>query len=234
MPTIITQGAASAKALGFARASTGGGGTLQTVTFTSNSTWTAPTGVSLVTTASGYGAAGDPASSGWYSGNGGYFAYSLESTASAGSPSSTPSYADVTGYANASLSSVNSSSADRTITFYPVRYLYNPNTNGTTISYENPVSKRVRGLGSASSGPWDNTSGTLVKGIGNGWYFSIEQYYETSATTGASSTAIGLTFPGGTGGAASTTTYTNTAVTPGNSYSIVVPSGGSVTLQYYA
>lgn len=54
----------------------------------------------------------------------------------------------------------------------------------------------------------------------------------TPATTGASSTAFGKTFPGGTGGAATTTTFTNIAITPGASYSIVVPSGGSITITY--
>ena len=45
---------------------------------------------------------------------------------------------------------------------------------------------------------------------------------------------LSIRFPGGDGGPAGTTTFTNVAVTPGTSYSIVVPSGGSVTLQYYA
>jgi hypothetical protein len=52
-------------------------------------------------------------------------------------------------------------------------------------------------------------------------------------TTGASTTAFGKTFPGGTGGAASTTTFSNIAVTPGGSYSIVVPSGGLITFTYW-
>lgn len=50
--------------------------------------------------------------------------------------------------------------------------------------------------------------------------------------TGASTTAFGKTFPGGTGGPATTTTFSNIAVTPGASYSIVVPSGGSITITY--
>lgn len=233
MPTIITQGAASAKALGFARAA-GGGGTLQTVTFTSSGTWTAPAGVSNVSTIYGYGAAGTPASAGWAYASSGYFAYSLQSTANAGSPDNTPSYADLTGYADASLANVNSSTADRIITYFPVLYYYNPNTDGTTIYYDSPKSKRVRGLGSAIGGNWGNYSSALVKGTGSAWYFAIEQYFEEPATTGASATGLGLTFPGGDGGAPGTTTYTNVAVTPSTGYAISVPSGGSVTIQYYA
>jgi hypothetical protein len=55
----------------------------------------------------------------------------------------------------------------------------------------------------------------------------------SSATTGASATAFGKTFPGGVGGPASTTTFNNIAVTPLQSYPIVVPTGGSITITYY-
>lgn len=53
------------------------------------------------------------------------------------------------------------------------------------------------------------------------------------ATTGASATGFGKTFPGGTGGAATPVPYNNVAVTPGASYPLVVPSGGSITITYY-
>lgn len=55
----------------------------------------------------------------------------------------------------------------------------------------------------------------------------------TAATTGASTTAFGKTFPGGAGGPASPTSFTNVTVTGGSSYSIVVPAGGSLTISYY-
>jgi len=58
---------------------------------------------------------------------------------------------------------------------------------------------------------------------------------------GTASTGVGKTFPGGTydfptgiGGAAPTTTFTNVTVTPSSSYSIVVPSGGQIAISYYA
>jgi hypothetical protein len=60
-------------------------------------------------------------------------------------------------------------------------------------------------------------------------------------SNGAASTGVGKTFPGGTydfptgtGGAAPTTTFTNVTVTPSSSYSIVVPSGGQIAISYYA
>lgn len=233
MPTVISRGAGSARGFGFG--SGGAGTTLQTVTFTSNSTWVAPAGVSLVTTASGYGAPGETVPGAW-SGtpvNGGSIAYSYESTSYTGSPSNTPTYAEVTSTANATLASINLSTADRTVSFTQIRYFYNPNTNGTYVEYGSS-SFRARGSATAGDGPWGNTSSNLVQGLGNGWYFNIERYYEGYTTVGASSTAIGRTFPGGDGGPAGTTTFTNVSVTPGTSYSIVVPSGGSVTLQYYA
>jgi hypothetical protein len=56
---------------------------------------------------------------------------------------------------------------------------------------------------------------------------------------GTAATGLGKTFPGGTyvapdGFPATTTTFTNVAVTPNTSYSIVVPSGGTVSISYYA
>ena len=53
------------------------------------------------------------------------------------------------------------------------------------------------------------------------------------ATTGASATGFGKTFPGGVGGPASAVTYSDVAVNPGQSYNIVVPPSGSITISYY-
>lgn len=65
--------------------------------------------------------------------------------------------------------------------------------------------------------------------------FSDASYYESQpATTGASATAIGKSFPGSTGNTApAITTFNNVAVTPGGSYNVVVPAGGSITISYY-
>lgn len=54
-----------------------------------------------------------------------------------------------------------------------------------------------------------------------------------AATTGASTTGFGQTFVGGTGGAATTSTVSNVAVTPGASYTLSIPSGGSITITYF-
>jgi hypothetical protein len=56
---------------------------------------------------------------------------------------------------------------------------------------------------------------------------------DTTTTTGASTTAFGKTFPGGVGGAASATSFSNVVITPGASYNIMVPPGGSLTITYF-
>ena len=60
-------------------------------------------------------------------------------------------------------------------------------------------------------------------------------------SNGSAATGLGKTFPGGTydfatgiGGAAPTTNFSNVAVTPSSSYSIVVPSGASISISFYA
>lgn len=233
MPTIITQGAASAKGFGFGRS--GGGGTLQTVTFTSNSTWVAPAGVSSVATASGKGADGTPAYDYWTYGTPGgiALAYATGPLGISGTAVAPPTYAEVTGYANASLASINSGSGVRRVTYYPVFYQYDAATNRTT-PWSGVWGATVNGTGTPSGSAWSNTSSNPVLATGEIWNFNISYLATAPATTGASATALGLTFPGGTGGPATTTTFTNVAVTPGGSYSIVVPSGGTITLQYYA
>jgi hypothetical protein len=71
----------------------------------------------------------------------------------------------------------------------------------------------------------------------NAYYVCYRPYTDyvggSDATTGASMTAFGQTFPGGSGGPATATTLSNVIVTPGATYSIVVPDGGSLTITYY-
>lgn len=57
-------------------------------------------------------------------------------------------------------------------------------------------------------------------------------YASTPPTTGASSTALGRTMPGGTGGPATPVTYPAIAVIPGTAYPIKVAAGGFVDIRY--
>lgn len=71
----------------------------------------------------------------------------------------------------------------------------------------------------------------------SGYYVCYRPYTElvggSAATTGASTTAFGQSFPGGAGGPATDTTINTIAITPGATYNIVVPAGGSLTITYY-
>jgi hypothetical protein len=86
------------------------------------------------------------------------------------------------------------------------------------------------------------SSGTITPGNttnGGTIRFSFKPVY--LGGDGASATGVGKTFPGGTynfstgiGGGYPTTNFSNVAVTPSSSYSIVVPSGASISISYYA
>lgn len=77
--------------------------------------------------------------------------------------------------------------------------------------------------------PTDSTGGSWTD---FNWTF-LEQSHTGTPSTGPSTTAFGQTFPGGTGGPATITTITNVAITPGASYNISVPPGGSLTITYF-
>lgn len=72
------------------------------------------------------------------------------------------------------------------------------------------------------------------------WFYVQYVYFRSQtsttetdpATTGASTTAFGKTFPGGAGGPATPASYSNVAVVPGQSYAMTIPSGGSITITY--
>jgi hypothetical protein len=73
-----------------------------------------------------------------------------------------------------------------------------------------------------------------------GW--TVSANYIALGSAGTATTGFGRTFPGGTltgtepfrtTVAPSTTTFTNVAITPGTTYNIVVPSGGSLTITYF-
>lgn len=223
------------------------GGTLTSATFFANGTWVAPAGVSLVVSASGKGSAGVSDALGTVYGAG-YFA----SQGAVGSPSAPfAQWSTIYNSYNALLSTL-------AVKSYPSYAPTNPLPYGsfTTIAADNTwenitltftgnpyylTGYSVTTTGSpASSG--NITHASLSNGYGSaGW--SIDVYGYVPGGAGTAATALGLTFPGGAytgsypnavGSAAGTTTFTNVAVTPGASYSIVVPSGGEVTLQYYA
>jgi len=109
-------------------------------------------------------------------------------------------------------------------------------TDGSSSS-DAPV---FTGSGTGSH-PAPHCTGMVVTGVpGTEGLADCYSYVDTSTTTGrfhpqttgASATGFGLTFPGGDGGPASTTTFTNVTVSPG-SYALSIPSGGSITIIYF-
>lgn len=217
---------------------------LTSVTFTANATWVAPSSVSNVLSASGKGADGTSDTLGTiFAGQ--YYADQLAG------PFENPPYAlwsdlynsYATGLAQISSKSYPGFGPSAFLYFdlYYVdpgsnwrRYLFSPiDLSGAYITSYTPT---VLGSPPTSGVMTYSSIGGPVAGRG----ITLTGY--TAGGAGAATTALGQTFPGGTytgtypngvGNAAVTTTYTNVAVTPNTSYSIVVPAGGTVTLQYY-
>jgi len=245
MPSLISQGAMSGKGFGLTGQASGGGGggTLTSVTFTANGNWIAPASTTSVVTASGKGAAGVSDAVGTVY-TAGYFATTgspnppnapfaqwgtlynnYSALLSALAAKSYPSYAPTNSlpYGSFTYVTTNNNWSNDTYTFVGVPYYltgYNTYTLGSPQTSGNITYSSLSGA--------------------DGWI--IDAYGYVPGGVGASSTALGKTFPGGgytgtypngTGQAATTTTFTNVPVTPGASYPIVVPSGGFVTLEYY-
>lgn len=225
----------------------GGGprpGTLTTVSFTSNGTWVAPAGVSTVVSASGKGANGVSDYVGTV-----YTAAYWASRNTVASPSAP--YAQWGTLYNAYSTLLNALASKSYPSYAPTTPLpYGSFTNvAANDTWENitytftGVAYYLTGYSTSTIGA-PQTSGNItyasLTDFTAGWTIDVTGYIAGGA--GAASTALGQTFPGGTytgsypngvGNAAVTTTFTNIAVTPGDSYPIVVPSGGVVTLQYY-
>lgn len=231
MPTLISRGAASAKGFGL----TNGALNLTTVTFTSNGTWVAPTGVFIVPTLTGRGQDGSSqpvivAPNYGAIRTGGTFTY--------------PAYADWGGIYGTAVDVRNTISSYIGI-LGPSSYLElyqilvsvsNSSWEESTAQYGDLSGVYITGVSSLSTIGNAATSGNIVGSslaVGlNAWTFAI--YAATPSFVGASSTALGQTFPGGNNTTAPTLTFNNIAVTPGTSYPIVVAPGGFVTIQYLA
>lgn len=222
---------------------------LTTITFTSNDTWVAPAGVTNVVSIEGKGSNGVSDSLG----NVANFDYHADKNQGSPPFANSPyaSYTNLYNYANTTLSTLNAGgSGTRYITTNFIYEVYcavvSDNTWVGYFTYSgNPLAGvAITGTCSISSLNGGPTSGNVVWSSMNnysGSTISVSGYIAGHA--GSNATALGQTFAGGTytgtypnatGNAASASTYYNISVTPGNSYSIVVPSGGYVTLNYYS
>lgn len=221
----------------FAAGKSARGGTLQTVTFTSNTTWVGPSGVSVLRTVSGYGGAATadtPSRS----------AVASFSAGRATGPFGNAPYAQWSTLYNDAVSFANSVAAGSGVrlvnvpgTIYSIATDDTWDDNSFTDPYWiNGTYSLVQGFNSPpTSGNITYASLTNLKS----WVVVVDTY--TLGNNGTATTAFSKSFPGGTlAGSAPTrtavapvtTTFTGVAVTPGVSYSIVVPSGGSLTITY--
>lgn len=100
--------------------------------------------------------------------------------------------------------------------------------DGSATTTYDPVYRRSPPQGDYCTGT-QNSDGSRSETC---YYYNEFDDY-TPATTGAPTTAFGQTFPGGAGKAATDTTINNIAITPGATYNIVVPPGGSLTITYF-
>ena len=117
-----------------------------------------------------------------------------------------------------------------------------------TVLYEHVFYKKAGGADyTSSSGTWSGTTQpadihTMTYIGDTSGTYDYDEYFVTydqapstspPATTGGSTTGFGQTFVGGYAGPATASTIPNIAVTPSANYTIVVPSGGSLTIVYF-
>lgn len=231
MPSIGTRGSISARGLGFT-----GGSVLTVYSFPSGTTtFTVPSGVTSLESVVGRGQNGT--AGGWSS-----LIYPGSCWASGYPGSSTGSVSITWDYlynqAVAFRDNVNSGgSGERTVSLPYLNFaIYegNPNNYGVLYMGNNPA-QLIRGSAVLAYLKSPPSSGTITYSsvgfyVSKGYYlYGLEKY--TNPTTGANTTGFNLTFPGGSGGAATTQTYNSVSVTPGQTYTIV--NSGSLTISYY-
>lgn len=212
---------------------------LTTYTFPAGtSTWTAPTGVYRLTSASGKGADGTvpywtELGAGYYPAV--FYGFNLGGTAQGTSMT----VGDIRSYSNSNFNSLISSLSGATspaTAKYATWPLIQFGWDGTQVTrsdslYGGTYYTSGAGYNFYNSGYSDST---LLSSISSTQIYSqVYGIFEvnSSGTTGLSTTGFTKTFVGGNQTAASITTFTNVAVTPETQYSIV--NYGSLTIQYY-
>lgn len=227
----------------------------KTQTFYSNATWIAPATTSRVETVAGSGGAGTPGAPQQYGYGSTVVASAVNVVSGMGANQENPVWANLTDYAQMAKDWVinGSTSSSAPVQFnkrhfelhpddiygngYPLSATYSLISIGfTTQSNVIPSSVYItRNYNAGWSGPMLDilrAQPNITYSATLNWQYAIPGTY-APATTGASTTAFGLTFAGGYGGVATPATQSAVTVTPGASYSIVVGSGGSVTITYY-
>ncbi len=217
-------------------ASKSAGGRLITQTFTSNTTWVAPANTNNLITLVGEGQDGTPQT--WQTFN------SLGAVVQAVTNCTPPVYGATLDYSvpygqaqgiQTTASGWTTNPAGQSVSSFVRTYIYSwcPATSDwrvLAISFSGIV-RRIGTVSLVGTMPTSGTVPTPPASQQEAFCNNIE-FESSPGTTGASTTAFGYTFAGGVNVPATPATFNNVAVTPGASYSIVVPSGGSVTITY--
>jgi hypothetical protein len=148
-------------------------------------------------------------------------------------------YAQAGSFADAQLASYNSGgSGPRDVNFTNldlVGFPASPPQYWSSISNFGPT--RVRGVLTATSGPWDNRSSQIANGLFPAVFWSIggETFFPGQTTNGTPSSAFGFTAAGTTsaGQPQVITSASTVSVTPGQQYNIQVgDANGYVQFQF--
>ena len=259
MPTIVTRGVASARGAGTFSAAPppppppppsptpppppppGPPPVFQTVTFNGSGSWTAPSGVSTIQNLQVAGGTFTQTTEEWV-----YFSslFGVVLSTQSGTPIQpgddpvSYTYAQAGSFADAQLASYNSGgSGARDVNFTNLTLTAFPSSPPQYWSSINGFgSTRVRGVLTATSGPWDNRSGQIANGLsGVFWYIGGETFFPGQTANGTPSSAFGFTAAGTTsaGQPQIITSASSVSVTPGQQYNIQVgDSNGYVTFQF--
>lgn len=225
MPTILTRSAGSARGYGLT-----GNPTIYRVQQTlQNTTWTAPAGVTSLTTLTGKGQDGYPTYWEFLSPEEERFAYVWSAN------EYNVDRNDVVAFAQAQWDLFpTGGSGDQAVVSWSVRvyfdlsppyYTQQDFTELVRITYVGSGGKTKTGDGWTSV--WPPMSGAAVAYSIGRIEKNIPQF------DGANTTGFGYTFAGGVGAPVSPTTYSNVPVTPGTTYNISSAGDGYITIIYY-
>ena len=196
---------------------------LMTETFYSSTNWVAPATTNRLETISGQGAPGAAASSYLVQVQACSIAYANANgdTVSGGNFR----WESANSVANTALSTINGGGSGTIQLWIVAQY-----NNGYSAQQQNAgYSGAIPGSAYISTtGSW-TSSGNIAS---NGDAF-VNYSVAIPATTGASASGFGYTFPGGFGGPATVGGGSNVPLTPMTSNGITVPAGGSITISYY-
>ena len=226
MPLLSTRGGLSSR--GFGQFSGGKALTLRTYTFPlGSSVFTVPATTNNLVSAVGAGADGTPG--GTTSGG-----FTFVRLAVGSDPNGTGIYGPATGEQLQAILAGTVSVFNGGGTVYTSREfwaVYPNNKYDVIANYDTIVTRVIPNTTTGAVTP--ATPGPILYGYSTYVvYIEYQAYFEYPDQTGAATTGFGLTFPGGTGGASSTTTFNNVAVTPNQTY--VINNNKSLTITYYA